>query len=82
MNILAKSWESYKEKCIHKDAGLAQILELKTAFLAGALTVFQLQMKITEPTVSEEQGIKAISDLQQGIDQFMFELSPYGPRKI
>lgn len=55
LNTLQAKWESYLKEVLPKDASSTQIIETKRGFYAGALSLFNLQMSITEGLTEEAE---------------------------
>lgn len=73
MNLIDTSWQLYVETVIPDDAGTVQLLESKRAFYAGAATVMTAINKLSDDSVTEEQGAKLLTGITNEISDFADE---------
>lgn len=66
-----EAWESYRSKCVPKDAGNIQLKETKMAFYAGFITMMEINKKITD--LPDEQAIQHLQKLDSELNDYIQE---------
>lgn len=71
MITIEKAWEGYKKFCVHPNADEIQVNETRSAFYAGFITMFQINIKMGEPDFHEARAVNWLEALQQEINRYM-----------
>jgi hypothetical protein len=58
-------WESYRREVIPADAPAVQVSECRRSFFAGAQAVLSEMNAISEPNVSEAEGVRRLEGMHR-----------------
>ena len=70
MRSVQQEWESYRNAVIPPDAPQIQHQECKRAFYAGAHSIMQFLMSMSDDNLSEEAGSAILEGLRQELCDF------------
>lgn len=76
---IERAWLKYRELCIHKDAGPVQVEENRKCFYGGVMTMLSITDAISEPTVTETQGVLMLEAIWLEMRAFAKSLPDNGP---
>jgi len=65
-------WEGFKEDTIPKDAGEGQIHDMRASFYAGALTMMEINLRITK--LPDDEGVAILDGCMKEGEDFYNEL--------
>lgn len=68
--LLASQWDLFRTTVIPHDASPVQLQEMRRAFYAGCASLFDIQMQMTAPGKTEEDGMDVMSRIQEELMQF------------
>jgi hypothetical protein len=68
---IAKAWSEFEAGLIERGYKLAQRSDLKTAFYAGANTIWTLNVEIAQRGLSNEAAGEWFLAIQQELDEFV-----------
>jgi hypothetical protein len=67
---ILEEWNSYRRGVLPADAPAVQVQELRRAFYSGAVSAFAIYRDIGDDSVSEEEGLQRLTDLQDELNDF------------
>lgn len=70
MKTIQENWQLFLALAVPADAPDVQKRETKIAFYAGCQAMFQINVDIASPNVSEAQGIKALEKCAEELRAF------------
>jgi hypothetical protein len=68
MQRLEAQWEEFRKRTMHPMAPPTQVMDMKSAFFAGALIAFNLMN--TTATLSEQAGCALLDKLSSELESF------------
>lgn len=74
MNTIKEHWESFAAAVIPNDASPYQIQDMRRAFYGGAMSAYNLCADIGLSSVSEEEGMAILENLEEEIRIFRLEV--------
>lgn len=69
-NQIGTQWSDFEAKVVPASAGLAQRLEMKRAFFAGAVTLLGIMDKINSLRLPEDQEADQLDGIERELKRF------------
>lgn len=64
-------WTAYQKLCVPHDANSTQVTETRKAFFAGFISMFEINVLIGSPKVSEEAGVNMLEGYRNEIAEYL-----------
>lgn len=70
MNTIQSEWEHFQKIVIPEDASQTQIIEMKKAFYAGAMSLMRMQHRLFDSGMNEDAVIAIIDGIESELIMF------------
>ena len=67
---IGSSWDLFRSAVVPHDAPPTQVQEMRRAYYAGCAALFDIQMQMTAPDKTEEDGMDTMSSVQAELLEF------------
>lgn len=68
---IASEWNKFEKAVMPPNAPAVQRKEMRRAFYAGVWAMFQVAKELGEDSVSEEEGVKTLEEIEAECMEFM-----------
>jgi len=70
MTLFETAWKSYEQSCMRPSTSVAQRIEMRRAFYAGAATTLNAVLETGEDHISEDAGVETLESMKADIAIF------------